>query len=66
MFAYILKRKIGYNSYWLCSSSLCYDNFCPKIDTGDKIKYSRIPKNTETQQKNTKENTEMTTEINWD
>ena len=33
---------------------------------GDKIKYSRIPKNTETQQENTKENTKKTTEINWD
>ena len=29
-------------------------------------KYSRIPKNTETQQENTKENTKKTTEINWD
>ena len=45
---------------------LCYDNFCTKTDTGDKIKYSRIPKNAETQQENTKENTKKTTEINWD
>ena len=30
------------------------------------MKYSRIPKNTETQQKNTNENTKKTTEINWD
>ena len=30
------------------------------------IKYGRIPKNTETQQENTKENTKKTTEINWD
>ena len=44
---------------------LCYDNFYTKTDTGDKIKYSRIPKNTETQE-NTKENTKKTTEINWD
>ena len=51
---------------WLCSSSLCYGSFCTKTDTGDKIKYSRIPKNTETQQENTKENTKKTTEINWD
>ena len=43
---------------------LCYDNFCTKTDTGDKIKYSRIPKNAETQQENTKENTKKTTEIN--
>ena len=42
------------------------DNFCTKTGTGDKIKYSRIPKNTETQQENTKENTKKTTEINWD
>ena len=34
---------------------LCYDNFCTKTDTGDKIKYSRIPKNTETQQENIRE-----------
>ena len=66
MLVYILKREIGYDSYWLCSSSLCYDNFCTKTDTASKIKYSRIPKNTETQQKNTKENAKMTTEINWD
>ena len=25
------------------------DNFCTKTDTGDKIKYNRIPKNTEIQ-----------------
>ena len=53
-------------SSWLCTSSLCYENFCLKTDTGDKIKYSRIPKNTETQQENIKENTKKTTEINWD
>ena len=41
--------------------------FCTKTDTGDKIKYSRIPKNTQqTKQENTKENTKKTTEINWD
>ena len=34
--------------------------------TGDKTKFSRLPKNTETQQENTKENTKTTTEINWD
>ena len=45
---------------------LSYDNMCTKTDTGDKIKYSRIPKNTETQQENAKENTKKTTEINWD
>ena len=33
---------------------------------GDKIKYSRFPKNRETQQENTKENTKKTTKINWD
>ena len=41
-------------------------NFCIKTETGDKIKYNRFPKNIETQQKNTKENTKKTTEINWD
>ena len=41
-------------------------NFCTKTDAGDKVKYSRIPKNTETQQENTKENTKKTTERNWD
>ena len=69
MFVYILNQvmgKQGCDSQWLFSSSLCYDNFCTKTDTGEKIKYSRIPKNTETQQKNTKENTKKTTEINWD
>ena len=35
---------------------LCYDKFCAKTDTDDKIKYSMIPKNTETQQKNIEEN----------
>ena len=48
---------------WLCSSSLHYDNFCT-TDTGNKIKYRSIPRNTETQQENTKENTKKTTEIN--
>ena len=62
IFVYILKREIVYD----CSSSLHYDHFCTKTDTGDKIKYSRIPKNTETQQENTKENAKKTTEINWD
>ena len=33
---------------WLCSSSLCYDNFCIKTGTSDKVKYCRRPKNTET------------------
>ena len=33
---------------------------------GDKIKYSRLPKDTEKQKENTKENTKKTTEINWD
>ena len=40
--------------------------FCTKTDTGNKINYIRIPKNKETQQENTKENTKNTTEINWD
>ena len=44
---------------------ICYDNFRTKTDAGDKIKYSRIPKNTETQHEYTKENTKKTTEINW-
>ena len=50
------------------SALLCYTMIISiqKTDAGDKIKYSRIPKNTETQQKNTKENTKKTTEINWD
>ena len=50
MFVYILKREIDYDS----------------ADTVDKIKYSRIPKSTETQQENTTENTKKITEINWD
>ena len=36
---------------------LCYDNFCTKTDTRDKIKYNRLSKNTEAQQENIKENT---------
>ena len=60
MFVYILKREIGYDS-WLMALHLFlmldYDNFCTKTDTSDKIKYSRIPKNTETQQENAKGNT---------
>ena len=48
------------------SALLCYDNFCTKTDSGDKIKYSSIPKDPQTQQENTKENTKRTTEINWD
>ena len=64
MIVYILKLELGNDSYWLCSCLLCYDNFCTKTDTGDKIKYSI--KNTETQQENTKENTKKATEINWD
>ena len=63
MFVYILKREIGYDSERLCSSSLCYD---AKIDTGDKIKCSSIPKNTETQRENNKENAKKATEINCD
>ena len=48
-------------------SQVClHDNFCTKTDTGDRIKYSRVPKITEIQQENTKENTKMTIEINWD
>ena len=66
MFVYIHKREIGYDSQWRCSSLLRYDNFCTKTDTCDKIKYSRIPKNTETQKGNTKENTKKKTKINGD
>ena len=50
----------------LCSSSVYCDNFYTKADTGDKIKYRRIPKNKEAQQENTKKNTKKTTGINWD
>ena len=42
---------------WFCSSLLCYDNFCTITDSGNKIKYCRLPKNSETQQEKTKENT---------
>ena len=68
MFLYILKPETGYDSFWLCSSSLCYDkkSFLYKTDTGDTIKYSRIPKNTQAQQKNTNDNTKKTIKINWD
>ena len=66
MFVYILKLEIDYDSEWQCSSSLYYDNLCTKTDTGEKIKYSRIPKNEETQQENTKKNTKKTAGINGD
>ena len=42
---------------WLCSSLLCYNNFCAKTNTGDKMKYHKFFNNTEAQQKNTEENT---------
>ena len=45
---------------------ILYNDFCAKIDAGDKIIYSRIPKNTETLQENTKEHTKKTSEKNWD
>ena len=64
MFVYILKREIDHDSSLQWSFLLYYDNFCTKTDTGGKIKYSRIPKNKETQQENTKKNTKKTTEIN--
>ena len=35
---------------------LCYNNLCTNTDTGDKIQYCRLPKNTEIQQQNTIEN----------
>ena len=56
MFVYILKREIGYDSQLMALNffvMLDYDNFCTKTDTGDKIKNSRITKNTEIQQENT-------------
>ena len=45
------------------SALLCYAMTisAQKTYAGDKIKYSRIPKNTETQQENAKENTKKTT-----
>ena len=41
-------------------------NFYTKTDTGNKTKYSRLPKNIEKQQENTEKNTKTMTEINWD
>ena len=66
MIVYILKLELGNDSYWLCSCLLCYDNFCTKTDTGDKIKYRRIPKNVEIKQEFSRENTKKITEIYWD
>ena len=54
------------NRLWQLMVLLFFVNVYTKTDTGDKIKYRRIPKNTETQQENTKENTIKTTEIDWD
>ena len=51
---------------WQLIALLFLDNFYTKADTGGKVKYSRLPKNTDTQQQNTKENSIKTTEINWD
>ena len=59
-FVYIPKRELDYNRQCLYSSLLCYDNFCTKTDTGEKIKYNTPSKNTQ------QENTKKTTEINWD
>ena len=46
------------------SALLHYTVLRTKTDTSDTIKYIKIPKNTETQQRNTKENTKKTTKIN--
>ena len=46
------------------SALLCYAMILlryAKTDTGNKIKYNRIPKNTETQRESTKQNTKKTT-----
>ena len=43
-----------------CGDKMIYiqiQSFYTKTDTSDEIKYSSIPKNTQTQQENTKENT---------
>ena len=32
---------------WFCSSSLCYDNFRTKTNTGDNLKYYRVPRDPE-------------------
>ena len=49
---------------------LCIIDFCTKTDTGDKIKYYRLYKNTFRQQENSptdyKEYQLKTTGINWD
>ena len=49
---------------WVCSSLLCYNNFCTKADTDDRIKYCRLLNNTETQQEY--QTTLKTTRINCD
>ena len=68
--SHICLHSQAWNRLWqlmvLLFFIICYDNFRTKTGTGDKFKYSRIPKNTETQHENTKENTKKTTEINWD
>ena len=72
IFVYIFKRGKEHESWllfcqfpctvkitlkWLYSSLLCSNNFPSQIDTVNKIKYFKLSKNPETQQKNTKENT---------
>lgn len=46
------------------SSSLCYNNFCSKTGTGDKIKYYRLPNNPNSQ--NEYQRILMKTGINWE
>ena len=62
MFVYIVKWELGYAA----NDSGLFRYAVIISDTGDKIKYGRFPKNIETQQQNTKENTKKTTEMNRD
>ena len=62
MFVYIVKWELGYAT----NGSALFRYAKIISDTCDKIKYGRFPKNIETQQQNTKENTKKTTEMNRD
>ena len=49
---------------WFCSSALCYTNSRSKTGAVDKIKYYRLPKDSETQ--NNFQKILITTGINWE
>ena len=59
---YLLSILIHFQNYnemvllFYNKNTFCYNNFCTKTDTSDRIKYYTLPSNAETQQENTNEN----------